>query len=268
MNCPDCKAPSRPGATRCKQCGRALPPSCFGCGAPVPADVELCHNCRTERVPQALGSDTEETERAPELMPSSEYDLNVKFIGRKPALERLRRILTGCRDSREMAFVTLTGEPGSGKTRLAREFGRLARGAMQQARVLHTVCGGPGAAPYAAFQRLFTARFGISEGDSARAARDRIKAGCTEAVGERAALECAHLIGELTGYRFESSPVVGPLADTPAQLEVRMFIAVRRFLVADARKGPLLLVFDEAERATPETVNLIHYLAAGLAAQP
>src|SRR5262245_30133661 len=177
VNCPGCKTPNRPGATRCKQCSRSLPPTCFGCGAPVPADVELCHNCRTERVPQALGVDEPPT--SPDLVPQGgEYDFNAKFIGRKGPQERLRRILTGCKDSRELAFVTLLGAPGSGKTRLAREFGRLARQAFSEVRVLYALCGGPGAMPYAAFQRLFMSRFGIGDSENIRSARDKILAGC------------------------------------------------------------------------------------------
>jgi tetratricopeptide (TPR) repeat protein len=233
----------------------------------VPADVELCHNCRTERVPQALGVDEPHT--TPDLIPiGGEYDFNAKFVGRKGIQERLRRILTGVKDGRELAFVTLTGAPGIGKTRLAREFGRTARQAFTDVRVLYAVCGGPGAAPYAAFQRLFMSRFGIGDSESIRAARDKILAGTTEVIGERQATEIAHLIGELARFPFENSPVIGPLADAPAQLEMRMFIAVRRFLASDARRGPLLLVFDEVERCAPETLNLIHYLAAGLGSQP
>jgi tetratricopeptide (TPR) repeat protein len=135
-------------------------------------------------------------------------------------------------------------------------------------RVLYALCGGPGAMPYAAFQRLFMSRFGIGDSENPRSARDKILAGTTEVIGERQATEVAHLVGELARFPFESSPVIGPLADVPAQLEMRMFIAVRRFLAADARRGPILLVFDEVERCAPETLNLIHYLAAGLGSQP
>src|SRR5206468_10447129 len=136
---------------------KALPPSCQGCGVPVAPDVQLCVSCRTERVPQALGAELDSDATTPELLPrGGEYDLHVKFIGRKPALDRLRRVLDGCTGGRELAFVTLTGAPGVGKTRLAREFGRLAKSAAPSMRVLYTVCGGPGAAPYAAFQRLFS----------------------------------------------------------------------------------------------------------------
>ena len=68
---------------------------------------------------------------------------------------------------------------------------------------------------------------------------------------------------------FESfSPVVEPLSETPTQLEARTFIALRRFVQADAARRPLVLLLDDIQRASPETVNLAHYLAAGLASSP
>jgi tetratricopeptide (TPR) repeat protein len=59
-----------------------------------------------------------------------------------------------------------------------------------------------------------------------------------------------------------------PLAQKPTQLEARTFIAVRRFLLADAARAPLMLIFDDIERASPETVKLLHYLAAGVEEAP
>src|SRR6202012_744257 len=63
-------------------------------------------------------------------------------------------------------------------------------------------------------------------------------------------------------------PIVGELAETPAQLEARTFIALKRFLAADAAGVPLVILLDDGGRASPETINLGHYLAAGLASSP
>lgn len=257
MDCPACQSANRPGATRCKSCEATLPPSCFGCGAPVPADQELCAACRTERLP----------EEAVEEVPVARRALGARLIGRKAPLEKLRTALSGTRQ-RELSFVTLVGPGGIGKTRLAQELIRLSAHATPELRVLSGLCGGHAAPPYAGVARLLASRFGIAEGDTPRAARQKIAEAAEAVLGDKPGLEVSHLIGELCRLPFPDSPVVAPLAERPAQLEARMFIAVRRFLVADAQRSPLLLVFDDVDRAGAETINLIHYLAAGLASAP
>jgi tetratricopeptide (TPR) repeat protein len=67
---------------------------------------------------------------------------------------------------------------------------------------------------------------------------------------------------------FPDSPVVGPLVEAPQQLEARTFIAVRRLFEADAERAPLILCLENLEQCGPESINLMHYLAAGLAGSP
>jgi tetratricopeptide (TPR) repeat protein len=200
---------------------------------------------------------------------TGEFPLSARFVGRRAPLERLRALAATCVSAPEATFVTLTGAAGIGKTRLAQEFGRVVRAAHAGARVLAATCGGSGdARPYAGFARVLATRFGIDDADSAAQAQHKILGVCAEVLGEPASIEVTHLVAQMVGVAFAGSAVVGPLAETPAQLEGRMFIAVRRFLAADARTAPIFLVLDEVERAAPETVNLIHYLAAGLGAHP
>jgi len=80
--------------------------------------------------------------------------------------------------------------------------------------------------------------------------------------------EVTHLLAHLCGYPFPDSPVVQALANVASQLEIRTFVALRRFLAADSARIPLLLILDEVERAHDATVNLIHFLAAGLRDAP
>jgi tetratricopeptide (TPR) repeat protein len=151
-----------------------------------------------------------------------------------------------------------------GKTRLADELAARLRAHNPEYRVLTAVCGGPGAPPYAAFRRLLRRRFDITATTALSDGRARITAGVTELIPAPRGIEIAHLLAHLVGVPFNDSPVIGPLADTPTQLEARTFIALRRFLAADAMRAPIVLILDDAERAAPETVNLVHYLAAGL----
>jgi tetratricopeptide (TPR) repeat protein len=246
-----------------------MPPTCAVCGVPVPPGTEICQGCRTEPIdlrPKPSAAAARLMEATQKSGP--EYELDSRFIGRRELLEDLCRRFVQCRDQRTLAFVALTGQAGLGKTRLAREFGRAARAAVPEARVLYGLCGGPAAPPYAGFQRLLAARFGIADGEAGDLARDKVQAGVAEALPAARVTEVSHLLANLCGCPFPESPVVLPLAEVPAQLELRTFVAVRRFLVADAQRSPQLLIFDELERSAPETINLINYLAAGLGDAP
>ncbi len=133
-------------------------------------------------------------------------------------------------------------------------------------RVLSAIAGGR---PYGAFRRMFSARFAIDETvPDHNAAQVRLSNVVESVVGKARALEVAHLIAHLIGRPFPDSAVLQQLADSPAQLESRTFIAVRRFLTADAQRGRLVMLIDDVDRASAETVNLIHYLAAGMADEP
>ena len=269
MNCPACRATNRAGARSCKRCSEALPPNCAACGSPVSDGVELCVNCRTERVPAAMGVDLEDDDG--ELLDESElveepprYPFTPRFVGRKVPLARLLGLVDEVATRSEVGFVAVTGPAGVGKTRLADELQEQLRTLHPNYRVLRAVCGGPGAPPFAAFERLLRQRFAITAATPAGEGRARITAGVTELIPAPRGTEIAHLIAHLAGLTSIDSPLIERLADTPAQLEARTFIALRRFLAADAIRAPIVLILDDAERAAPETVNLVHYLSAGL----
>lgn len=270
MNCPACETPNRPGAQRCKRCAAPMPPTCFGCGARVEGGVELCSACRTERVPAALGA--EDLFPVPPEEPTQlavvPYELKPRFVGRHQTLERLVKAFDDARELCELSFVAVVGPPGAGKTRLVKEMARSIKQRAAQTRVLFGNAGGPGTLPYAGFARLLAARFGIGSFDAPEVAREKIEAGVAEVLPTGKVTEVAHLIAHLLRVDFPGSPIVEPLAESPQQLEARMFIAVKRFLAADAERGPLVLCFDELERAGNETINLLHYLAAGLQSSP
>ena len=270
MKCPSCDTANRGGSVQCKRCGAPLPKSCAGCGDPIPDGVELCINCRTERVPAALGAELDELdlEELEEAGAPPQFPIRPRFVGRKALLERLSGTVERSQQRNELTFLALTGLPGVGKTRLAQELGRRVQDKLSETRVLAANCGGPGAPPFAAWQRILRERFGVTDGLTAREARERITAAVAELLPANRATEVTHLIAQLVDCPFPDSAVVEPLVETPAQLEARTFIAIKRFVQADAARRPLVLVLDDIERASPETVNLVHYLTAGLASSP
>src|SRR5688572_17015337 len=271
MNCPACESPNRPGAQRCKRCAVPMPPSCRGCGTKVQPGVDLCPSCRTERVPAALGADelfTTPMEESTAVM-AAPYEMRPRFVGRQTALDRMMKAFDDARDLRELAFVAVIGPPGAGKTRLVKELARHVKQRTPQARFLVGQAGGGTVpVPYFAIARLLATRFGIGTADSPEYAREKIVGGVGDVLPAARVVEVSHLIAHLMRVGFPESPIVEPLAESPQQLEARTFIAVKRFLAADADKAPLVLCLDDLERAGAETVNLLHYLAAGLMASP
>jgi tetratricopeptide (TPR) repeat protein len=270
MDCSACGATNRPGAPRCQRCGAAVPTSCVACGAPVTDGAELCPACRTERVPAALGvefvDEPELVEDATLADEAPRFAWASRFVGRKSQLDRLLALVDEAKRG-ELAFAALTGAAGVGKSRLVDELtGRLrARG---DVRVLCARAGGPGATPFGGIERLLRERFGIVEAMTPEIARARMDATVSDLVPPPRGTEVVHRLAQLLGLPYPDSPVDEPLAETPLQPEARTFIALKRLLAADAARQPLVIILDDAEQAAPETVNLIHYLAAGLQSSP
>ena len=270
MKCRACDSPNRPGANYCKRCSAPLQASCCGCGEPVHDDGELCAACRTERVPTPV--DAEDLFAHTEVgdvtaVTTIPYELRPKYTGRKDALDTLQKAFDDTHDLNELSFVVVIGEPGMGKSRTTKEFARTVTRETPEARFLSGHGDGNGI-PYSAFARILGARFGIAVGDTAAESQEKIIAGVAEVLPAQRVTEVAHLLAHLMRVPFPDSPLVTPLAERPQQLEARTFIALRRFLAADASAGSMVLCFENLELCGPETINLIHYLAAGLASAP
>lgn len=256
-----------PGATACPACGAALPCSCVGCGRPlVAADGEVCSNCRTERLPDPIDPR--------ELFPHVDdprsagdqpmFDLGPRFIDRGGALAALEASVRGAIERNRIAFLLVTGEPGMGKSRLVAELWRRVGAAVPEARLLAGSC----AFSRSVIAEVLESRFAISPSDDAAAKLAKITAGVGDLLPEARVTEVAHLLAHLMRVPIPESPVLEPLSTLPQRLETRTFMALRRFFAADAQIRPLCLCFENLDSAHPETINLIHYLAAGLENAP
>lgn len=194
------------------------------------------------------------------------YDLESSYTGHREAIESLWRHVEHTRDSGRLSFVVLVGEPGLGKSRALAEL--RARMATDAPRFRMFVAGGGGRVAYSAFSRLFSRRFEVAPGMSSSEVHACITDGVSEVLSSGRVTEVVHLLAHLMRAPILNSPVVDPLASAPQRLETRMFLAVRRFLAADADAQPLVLAIEDLDQCSPKTINLLHYLAAGLAAAP
>ena len=271
MKCRACESPNRPGARYCHRCSAPLAPSCIGCGSELTGTGELCPACRTERVPEPIAEDLFGDEAATQIAgPVAAYPLRPDYTGRAGALARLVEAHDQAVAESELRFALLIGEPGMGKSRMIRELAAtLGRRSPQNGTMTRVLVGaGERGVKFGPLARLLAARFGITTADPVAESREKVIAGVSEVLPAARVTEVSHLLAHLMGMPFPESPVVEPLSGNPKQLEGRTFIALRRFLAADAASGPLVLCFENLELVGPESINLLHYLTAGLSRSP
>jgi DNA-binding CsgD family transcriptional regulator/tetratricopeptide (TPR) repeat protein len=165
------------------------------------------------------------------------------FVGRSAELERLRTLMPRA-DGEGRRVVLLSGEPGSGKSRLVREFA--VEAASEGALVLYGACDAVVRTPYGPFVE----------------ALDQL-ARATEPAELRAALGDAG--GELTRLLPELPLRIGdlrpPVEADPDTERHRLHTAVADLLAGVTRRRPALLVLEDGHWADAPTLLLLRHLA-------
>ncbi len=266
MKCRACESSNRPGARFCHRCSAPLTPSCIGCGALLTTAGQMCPACRSESDPKLITGEMFVVDQ-----PTLERDLPVygkaPYTGRDQVIEQLINAHNSAIAVPNLRFVVLVGEPGMGKSRTLKELARRLKSDQSHSRIL-IGCGERGAKRFGPFAQLLTSRFGVTPSEPASVSRNKISAEISELLPATKVVEVAHLLAHLMGVSFPNSPIIEALSSTPRQLEARIFIALRKFLAADAAAGPLVLCLENLELCGAETINLLHYLGAGLSRSP
>jgi tetratricopeptide (TPR) repeat protein len=199
------------------------------------------------------------------VVTSSVYELRPRFTGRVQALAQLHDLTCQAFDDRELGFAVVVGEHGMGKSRLISELAARVRTEHPTTRLLHGIAD-ENAHAYGPVARALTARFGIVAGEDAATSRDKLAGELAEVIDSERLIEVAHLVAHLLRVPFDDSPIVTPLLGSPQRLEARLFMALKRFLAAESERYPLLIVIENLEQCGDDTINFMHYLAAGLRA--
>jgi tetratricopeptide (TPR) repeat protein len=162
--------------------------------------------------------------------------LDAPLVGREEELQRLRTAYVNALEDRHCRVVTVVGEAGIGKTRLARE---LVASARTEAQVLVGRCVSYGeGATYLPIAEIVR-----------KAAAEPSLDGIRELLeGEADADAVAQRVAELIG-----------VAESPAA-PGEAFWAVRRLLESIARRGSVVVVLDDIHWAEPTLLDLVEYL--------
>ena len=197
------------------------------------------------------------------IVTSPVYELRPRFTGRDDALAQLHALTARAFDQRELGFAVVIGDPGMGRRRLIHELTSQIRGDHPTTRMFHGVAD-ENAHAYGPVARALTDRFGITAGEDAAASRDKLYAELAEVVDPDRVPEVAHMIAHLLRVPLDDSTVVAPVAGSQQRVEARLFMALRRFLAAESERYPLMIVIEHLEQCGADTINFLHYLAAGL----
>ena len=173
------------------------------------------------------------------------------LIGRVDELALLERELHTVISDGGCRLVTVVGEPGVGKSRLA---GELIERVRPRARVVQGRCLSYGEGiTYWAVAEVVRALTGIRDQHSAEQVRTQLDAFCASlADGAGVAAQVATMLG------------AGESGTTPEELSW----ALRRFLAAAAREQPLVVVMDDIHWAEPVLLELLARLPQALTDAP
>jgi class 3 adenylate cyclase/tetratricopeptide (TPR) repeat protein len=175
-----------------------------------------------------------------------------RFAGRRAELAALRASFKRAVAGPAVELVTVTGEPGVGKSRLVAELFTWADQQTSLVRWRQGRC-----LPYGdrvtfhALGEIVKAEAGILDSDGEQATRDKL----ARAVASLGALEEA----DRAWVTARLGPLAG-LAGEPGTGQADRFTAWRRFLEALAGEGPLVLVVEDAQWADAELLAFLGHL--------
>jgi DNA-binding CsgD family transcriptional regulator len=169
------------------------------------------------------------------------------FVGRSAELEALRALMPRA-EAEGRRVVLIGGAPGSGKSRLVREFAREA--AVEDVLVLYGACDAVVRTPYGPFVEALDRLTRLSDPAELR-----------DALGT-AGGELIRLLPDLATAVEGLPPPVEADPDTERH---RLHTAVTDLLTTISRRHPLLLVIEDGHWADTPTLLLLRHLARGAA---
>ena len=178
-----------------------------------------------------------------------------RFVGRKPDLAALTRLLEDVVDGRG-AIASITGEAGIGKSRLVAE----ARGRVDGVRFLsgHAVSYA-GSIPYWPVRELVREWLGLGVSDPEARLRLELRAGLARALAEEGD-DLYPFVGSMLGSTLEPEAAERLRQLSRDSIQRQTIDAVYRLVAALAAEGSLCLVLEDLHWADDSTFDLLEEL--------
>ncbi len=192
----------------------------------------------------------------------SVYGVASPFVGREQELDRVVQAIHDAVQQSRAVLVVLTGPEGAGRTRFLDRLNERVVAEFPDALMPKARVRSDHEHPYAPFAELLKERFYIPQDASPDVFRDRLSAGVRALLGPERAPDITHRIGAMLGLPDETRVSGG---DDVERGWRRALVDVFR---ADASRQPLVLAFDDVDRAGGETRALVRSLVPSLADAP
>jgi class 3 adenylate cyclase/tetratricopeptide (TPR) repeat protein len=186
------------------------------------------------------------------------------LVGRHAELDALKEAFQRLFGRHPLRLVTLVGDMGLGKSRILQEF--LAwTDPLPEDFYLFQGRSHPSetTTPYALWRDIFSFRFQIQDSDPLAAVHEKMERGFTEFMpDDQRAIEKAHIVGQLIGFDFSSSPYLRGVLQDPRQMRSLGFATLARFFVTAAETYPIVLAADDIHWADRGSLEALTYLCA------
>jgi class 3 adenylate cyclase/tetratricopeptide (TPR) repeat protein len=207
--------------------------------------------------------------RALRLTSSAQTGEITSLVGRGAELETLQNLYWSSLQDKTLHVVTLSGETGIGKTRLAQEF---IAWHQQNAKISPSSKGASAAiclqavspmenshVPFSLLRNLLAGHYQIDDSAAPQVVREILEREFRPLLrGD--AIEAAHLIGHLALYDFSSSPYVQRYRENAPALRQRALHLCAKYFEALAAGQPLVIVLDDLQWADPDSLAMIDTL--------
>ncbi|NJN19091.1 MAG: tetratricopeptide repeat protein [Oscillochloris sp.] len=183
--------------------------------------------------------------------------IEAPFIGRDNELQQLLKSYYAVLETNAPRLITIVGDAGIGKSRLADEF-RAWIGRLPEDAAIYALDADyhAHAQPYSTLRRLIVSLFKISPTHTPAQVRNRLERGIMRLLG-RDQIAKVHVIGQLVGYDFSHSPHIRGILNDPQQIRDRAVYYAVQCLAALSARIPLVLLLDDFHEADDASLDLI-----------
>ncbi|MBX0329160.1 AAA family ATPase [Oscillochloris sp. ZM17-4] len=193
--------------------------------------------------------------------PGGVAGVTATMVGRDGALQQLLARLYELLDGGDAQLITILGDPGIGKTRLAFEFYQQLSRLPEPLRFYRFKADIQRIAqPYGMVRQMIAALFELDENDHHEATIARLERGVTAMLGE-GRFEDAHILGFLAGLELDESPHLSGLRHNVRAIRDRAIQIAMQLIVRITAHAPMVLMIDDVQDVDDSSLDMIEHAA-------